>query len=99
MATYLNSKSSAFFPCGVCGAEVPHRALVCPECGADERTGLHGDEDSAAALDLPESSEAFSYDDFMRREFGLSPKPHGLKWYWWLTGILMLAWFLWQALH
>jgi hypothetical protein len=25
--------------CSQCGAEIPRRALACPECGADENTG------------------------------------------------------------
>ncbi len=41
-------------------------------------------------LDLPEDD--FDYEDFCKREFG--KKPHqrtGLKWYWWLLGVVTLA--------
>lgn len=91
MAHYLNSRTSNFFPCGVCGAEVPDKALACPDCGADERTGLYGNEDPFAELALPATDEDFSYEEFMRREFGKSPRPHGLPWIWWVTGLLLLG--------
>ena len=91
MARYLNSRTSNFFPCGVCGAEVPDKALACPDCGADERTGLYGDEDKTTELGLPSQDEDFSYDEFMRREFGKSTQPHGLPWIWWMTGLLLLG--------
>ena len=87
MARYLNSRTSNFFPCGVCGAEVPDKALACTDCGADERTGLYGDEDKSSEL----GQEDFSYDEFMNREFGKSPRPHGLPTIWWVTGLLLLG--------
>ena len=66
---------------------MPDKALACPDCGADERTGLYGDEDKSSEL----GQEDFSYDEFMRREFGKSPRPQGLPWIWWVTGLLLLA--------
>lgn len=45
---------------------------------------------SADGLDLPD--EDFDYEDFCQREFG--KKPHqrtGLKWYWWLLAVVLLA--------
>lgn len=75
--------------CPNCGVELPRQARACPECGADETTGWSenaGRED----LDLPE--ERFDYDEFVRREFGsASPKPGGIKWFWWLTAVMVLA--------
>lgn len=91
MARYLNSRTSNFFPCGVCGAEVPDNARACPDCGADEHTNLYGDNDNSADLDVPASEEDFSYDEFVRREFGKSPRPHALPWIWWVTGVLLLG--------
>ncbi len=41
------------FSCPNCGAEVPARALVCPECGSDENTGWSEDT-RYDGLDLPE---------------------------------------------
>lgn len=94
MAKYLNSPKPKFYPCGVCGADVPAKALACPDCGADERTGLHGDEEVGAAIGLDD----FSYDEFMKREFPSSiPRPAGLHWVWWVTGILLLLFLAWQA--
>lgn len=83
--------------CPNCGADVPPKARACPECGADEKTGWAEDA-YASNLDLPE--EKFDYDDYVKREFG--PKKHlshGLHWFWWVVGLLLLAalvslWFL-----
>jgi len=79
--------------CPNCGADVPPNAKACPECGSCEETGW-SDAASAPDLDLPE--EDFNYDEFTKREFGgQSPKPHGLRWLWWVIGIVLLAIFLW----
>jgi hypothetical protein len=73
---------------------------ACPECGADETTGWADAARSATPADLGLPDEDFDYEEFARREFGpASPKPHGLTWLLWLTGIavlaaLFLAWFL-----
>lgn len=99
MAKYLNSPQSRFFPCNVCGADVLHKALCCPECGADERTGLYGDEDRSAELGLPEDPADFSYDEFVKREFGSSPQPSGIRWLWWGTALLLLVAMIWLALR
>ena len=32
-----------YFVCPNCGAEVPQKALACPECGADDQTGWSED--------------------------------------------------------
>ena len=45
---------------------------------------------SADGLDLPD--EDFDYDDFVAREFG--GKPHrsiGIKWYWWVTALVLVV--------
>ena len=41
-------------------------------------------------LGLPD--DEFDYEEFVRREFG--GKPHrqiGIKWYWWVTGAVLLG--------
>jgi hypothetical protein len=85
--------------CPNCGAEVPPEAKVCPECGADEKTGWSEGAETAG-LDLPD--ENFDYDEFVKREFGggkKSPVPHGVHWFWWLIAVLILAAFLWTLLR
>jgi uncharacterized membrane protein YvbJ len=74
--------------CPVCGADVPRNALACPQCGADHNSGWREDAESHEALDLPD--EDFNYDEFVRREFGASVKPAGMKMIWWITAILIL---------
>ena len=41
------------------------------------------------ALDLPE--DGFDYDEFVRKEFGASAKPSGVKTVWWVVGILVVV--------
>jgi hypothetical protein len=87
MPSYHNSQAPDF-DCPVCGESVPAKAKSCPNCGADERAGWNDSlEDS-----LPD--ESFSYDEFVKREFGGAVKPMGLKWYWWVTAIVLLAWLI-----
>ncbi len=43
---------SDYFVCPNCGAEVPVKALSCPECGSDEKTGWSEDT-MYDGLDLP----------------------------------------------
>jgi len=59
-----------------------------PECGADHNSGWRHDAEAHEALDLPD--EDFNYDEFVRREFGSSVKPTGMKTIWWITAILIL---------
>ena len=78
--------------CPNCGAEVPHKAKACPECGSDEQTGW-SEEAHASGLDLPE--EQFDYDGFVNREFGeKSLVPRGMRWFWWLIALAVLVGFL-----
>ena len=77
--------------CPSCGADVPRSAKACPGCGADENTGWAEDAKQATAADLGLPDEDFDYGEFARREFARpSPKPRGLHWVWWLTGIALL---------
>lgn len=42
------------------------------------------------ALDQPD--EDFDYDEFVAKEFGhRSHKKIGVKWYWWLLGVILLV--------
>jgi len=66
------------FECGVCGADVPAKAIACPECGADDQTGLHGDA-PIGGLDLPDE-DTFDYDAFAEREFGTPRKRSANEW-------------------
>jgi rubredoxin len=47
---------SDYFVCPNCGAEVPVKALSCPECGSDEKTGWSEDT-MYDGLDLPAFEE------------------------------------------
>jgi len=69
--------------CANCGASIPPRAQACPECGADEHTGWR-EQSLYDGLDLP--ADAFADDQPATR-----PLRGGLAWYWWLTGLLVLA--------
>ena len=74
--------------CPNCGAEVPRGAKVCPECGSDEQTGW-SEEARAADLGLPD--ENFSYDEFVKQEFGPpNPVPRGIHWFWWVVAVGLL---------
>ena len=75
--------------CPVCGEGVPRGALACPECGADERSGWREEMEVYDGADVPDGE--FNYDEFVREEFGASPKPSGIKLIWWITAILLFG--------
>jgi hypothetical protein len=78
--------------CPNCGADVPSNARVCPDCGADESTGW-SETAHASGLGLPE--ESFDYNEFVEREFGQKKAlPYGMKWFWWVVAIVVLALFV-----
>ena len=78
--------------CSNCGAKLPRNATVCPECGADEKTGW-SETAYASGLGLPD--EKFDYDEFVKEEFGGGHvKPRGIHWLWWLTALLLVLAFL-----
>ena len=75
--------------CPNCGAEVPRDAKACPECGSDETTGW-SKKAYADNLGLPD--EDFDYDKFVKEEFGTGrAKPHGIGWFWWVTGLILVG--------
>jgi hypothetical protein len=85
--------------CPCCGAEVPRKAKACPQCGADEKTGW-SDDSGGEELGLPD--EDFDYEEFVKREFNDEKKnlvPHGIHWFWWGMGILLVAAFVWGMLR
>lgn len=84
--------------CPNCGAVLARNARVCPECGADERTGWSEDAE-ADRLDLPRTGN-FDYDDFIRSEFGdgrgRGAAPGGRPlWHWVVAMLLLLALIAW----
>lgn len=78
--------------CPVCGADVPPRALSCPGCGADERTGWDEDATRYDGVDLPDS--AFDNGAPPSRR----PRRQGLHPVWWIVGILLLVLLIARAL-
>ncbi len=80
--------------CPFCGHEV-RVGEPCAGCAKKTRKpaklGRSWQQDKAQdGLDLPTGD--FDYDDFVAREFGRARhRALGLKWYWWLLGILLLA--------
>ena len=85
--------------CPVCGEDVPRHALACPECGADHRSGWREDAAVYDGTGLPDE-EGFDYDEYVAREFGgPSVKPPGVKPWWWLTALVLLAAFVWIVFH
>ena len=69
--------------------------MSCPECGADEKTGLRTDTsetDAVAALGMFDE-EGFDYDEFLARELGQTKsgkKVREIHSIWWVTGIVLL---------
>lgn len=78
--------------CPVCGCEVPPAARACPECGADEETGWNEDHAIYDGLDLPDNE--FSYDNYLKREFGSADEARGKArnvWMWvWIIAAVLL---------
>lgn len=76
---------SDYFVCPNCEAEVPSKALACPECGSDEKTGW-SEETMYDGLDLPEVETA------------TKPSPISLfqnRYFLYIVAILSLLAFLW----
>ena len=67
----------------------------CPGCATKQATPKPvkkswQSEPTEDGLNLPD--EDFDYDDFVAREFGKTPhRQLGVKWYWWLLGVIVLA--------
>lgn len=83
---YLNSRPRTPEVCPICGEDVPARAMACPGCGADHRSGWSDD------ASLPD--ETFDYNSFVEEEFGPRRKTLPVRPIWWITAVLILAAFL-----
>lgn len=86
---YHNSRPRNPEICPICGASVEPRALACPECGADHRTGWNEQATREDGLGLPE--DGFDYDDFVEKEFGRGPGRAAIHPVWWVTAVLLLS--------
>jgi uncharacterized membrane protein YvbJ len=78
--------------CPVCGEDVPRGARACPECGADHNSGWQENAGVYDAVDLPDKD--FNYEEFVREEFRLAPKPAGVKTIWWIAAIVLIIVFI-----
>ena len=82
------------YHCPFCDHEV-RVGQPCPGCTKKNRPPRRvrkswEQDHSADGLDLPD--EDFDYDEFVAREFGRAPHRRlGVKWYWWLLGVLAIA--------
>ncbi len=86
-----------FDKCPNCGAELPPKALVCLECGSDEKTGWS---DSAHADRLGIPDESFDYDEFVANEFGTEKKQtSGKSRMRWVIAAVLLGIFLFAVLR
>ncbi len=90
----MNPGDSDTFICPTCGAEVPFKAMACPECGADEKTGW-SDKTIYDATDIEDPDEdEFDYEEWKRREAGLSPRRSVREWWWAIVAIIVTVAFL-----
>ena len=80
------SRNPAPDHCAICGAEIPHAARACPECGADERTGWR-EQSLYDGLDLPADEPE-----------GKRPGSAGAI-FWKVTGLVLLVVLSWQLLR
>jgi predicted nucleic acid-binding Zn ribbon protein len=90
-----------FFHCPVCGEEVKVGARMCPECGADEKTGWNQDylrqDYIYDDLDLPD--EEFDYEAFIRKEFGNGSIKKQSRREWLLAGVALFIVIVWILFH
>lgn len=93
-----------YWICPGCGKELRVGVKGCPRCAKPQRpkpkkpakTARHSWEQDAAydGLDLPDDD--FDYDEFTAREFGKAPHRRvPIRWYWWLTAIVLLVFLVW----
>jgi hypothetical protein len=80
--------------CPYCDCEV-RVGEPCPGCSKKAKRATlkkrsWEQDQSADGLDLPDGD--FDYEEFTAREFGKAPhRALGLKWYWWVLGVVALA--------
>ena len=75
--------------CPFCSADVPQRALACPNCGADHKSGWRDDAETYDGVDL--GNDDFNYTEFVANEFGAGMKPARVRTIWWITAIALLV--------
>jgi RNA polymerase subunit RPABC4/transcription elongation factor Spt4 len=90
----MNADENDSFTCPNCGAEVPSKAKVCPECGSDEKTGWSENTiyDGTDIVDPDEDD--FNYEDWRRRESGGGKRRSPREWLWWVIAVAVLVAFL-----
>ena len=65
-----------YFICPNCGGEVKIKAVACPHCGSDKKTGWSDETDLDGFDFIPNEDD---YQDSFNREFGGSEKKDDLK--------------------
>lgn len=93
--------SADTYLCPGCDKEVLVGSRGCPYChppakrrkrsrATARKARKSWEQDPACdGLDLPDGD--FDYEDFVAREFGRQPHRRiGIKWYWWLTGVIVI---------
>jgi predicted nucleic acid-binding Zn ribbon protein len=80
------------FICPVCGAEVPAKAVACPECGSDEKTGWS--ENTVYDATGIEDPDDFDYEAWKRREVSGARKRTRRDWLWWIVALTALLLFV-----
>lgn len=82
------------YVCPYCDTEV-RVGEPCPGCSKKARklrAKKHSWEQDKSMDGLGLPDDDFNYDDFIAREFGKAPhQALGVKWYWWLLGVVVLA--------
>ena len=77
--------------CPNCGADVPPKALACPECGSDHDTGW---KDYADVIGQGSPEDEFDYAEAFDKEFGREVIPSNTKPIWWITAIVIVVVFI-----
>jgi uncharacterized membrane protein YvbJ len=74
--------------CPHCGAEVPEKARVCPECGSDAETGWS---EKAKYDNLGvEYDDDFKYEEFVKREFEGKQWKNSANWVWLVVALVLV---------
>jgi hypothetical protein len=84
--------------CPVCGTAVPPKAVACPHCGADERTGWNDDAARYDGLDLPDAAFEDEADDGRNHRPARKPLRAGPHPVWIAIGLGLLVWFTYLAI-
>lgn len=88
LCPFCGSEASVGRPCAGCAPKHARRAKRQPPRPPERRPWAQ-DED-LDGLDLPD--EDFDYEAFVAREFGSAPHRRlGVKWYWWVLGVVLVV--------